>query len=401
MEKPLTIEDQSKDSSIRTWMLVIGVIFIATNLRAPITAVGPVLSSIKDTLGLSNAMAGSITTIPLLAFAILSPLAPKIANKISSEVTVFLALLFLTLGIGLRIFPSPSLLFIGTAIIGLAIAICNVLLPSIIKQNFPLQLGVMTGIYGIFMNVFGAMASGISAPLANKIQYGWRGSLGFWGILSFVSLLIWSVQLIKRNKNTVALQAKPEVEQSIWRSPIAWKVTAFMGLQSLFFYTLMTWLPAIMADHGYSTNEAGWIVSLMQVAIIPMTFIIPVIAGKTQKQSMLALITGILFVIGSGGLLTGASFPVWIIILGIANGSAFGLSMMFFALRTTSSKQAAELSGMAQSIGYLLAAFGPSVFGGLHDVTGDWKAPLLLITVMSLFILLAGWGAGKGKISAK
>ena len=189
--------------------------------------------------------------------------------------------------------------------------------------------------------------------------------------------------------------------KSIWKSPIAWSVTVFMGVQSFIFYTMMTWMPEIIQSNGYSISAAGWLLSLLQFAIIPITFIIPIIAGKLENQRLLSSLTAILFFIGFFGLFFGVFLPLWVIVIGIASGSAFGLAMMYFTLRTNDSQQASELSGMAQSIGYLLAALGPIVFGWLHDITAGWHAPLILFLVMPIILLIAGLGAGKGFIEEK
>ncbi|MBA9026076.1 CP family cyanate transporter-like MFS transporter [Peribacillus huizhouensis] len=383
------------------WLLLIGIIFIGANLRAPITSVGPLLSTIRDELGLSHSMAGSITTVPLIAFALLSPFAPKIAKKLGNEMTIFWAFLVLTFGIAVRILPGASFLFLGTILIGLAIAICNVLLPGLIKVNFPLQMGLMTGIYAVVMNVFGGLGSGLSVPLSSLGNMGWRGSLAVWGILSIIAIIIWSFQLNKKHDIHVNGNKSKVSAKSMWKSPIAWSVTVFMGLQSLVFYTLMTWMPEIIQSYGYSISASGWLLSLLQFAIIPMTFIIPIIAGKLENQRLLSSITAILYMIGFLGLFIGVFLPVWVIVIGIASGSAFGLSMMYFTLRTNDSQQASELSGMAQSIGYLLAAFGPIVFGWLHDISAGWHAPLFLFLVLPIIFFIAGIGAGKGFIEEK
>ncbi len=386
----------------RYWILLLGIILVGSNLRAPITSVGPLLSSIREDLGLSNLVAGSLTTVPLLAFALFSPFASKIAKKLGTEMTIFLALLVLTIGIGTRFLPGTSFLFIGTVLVGLAIAICNVLLPGLIKNNFPLQMGLMTGIYAVFMNVFGALGSGLSVPISSIGNVGWRGSLGVWGLLSCLAIIIWAFQLNKNQDIHSNVRKQPTKTKSIWKSSIAWKVTVFMGGQSFIFYTLMTWMPEIIQNNGYSTSESGWMLSLLQFAIIPITFIIPIIAGKLENQRVLAVFTAVLYFIGILGLLLGVFLPLSVIVIGIASGSAFGLSMMFFTLRTNDSQQASELSGMAQSIGYLLAALGPIVFGWLHDVTSGWSAPLIfLLLVMPIILLIAGLGAGKGSIEDK
>src|SRR5699024_161263 len=176
-----------------------------------------------------------------------------------------------------------------------------------------------------------------------------------------------------------------------------WQITIFMGLQSLMFYTLITWLPDILAVYGYSQSAAGWMLFLMQLFIIPITFVIPVIAERLNQQSLLGGIIGLSFMLGVSGLLTGNKgiIPIAIIILGMAGGAAFSLCMMLFSLRTKDGDQAAEMSGMAQSFGYLLAALGPTLFGALHDLTNSWTAPLLLLIALGAIILVTAALSGK------
>ena len=394
------IKDISKTDNRKTWFLLIGVILIGANLRAPLTSVGSLISFIRDDLGISNAVAGTITTLPLLAFACLSPFASKIANRLGIERTIFYSLIFLTFGIIVRSLPGVGSLFAGTLLIGLAIAIGNVLLPGFIKMNFPLRIGLMTGIYAVSMNVFGALAAGLSVPLSSINKFGWQGALGIWGVLALVALIIWVPQILN-GQNRPSQQVTPsKTSTAIWRSPLAWKITIFMGMQSLIFYTLITWLPDILRINGYSSSAAGWMLFLMQFSIIPVTFIVPILAGKMKNQKIVSVVTALLFIVGFGGLLYGNSpfIPLWVIIIGFACGSAFSLSMMFFTLRTTNFRQAAELSGMAQSFGYFLAAAGPVLFGGLHDLTTSWTVPLIMLLVFSVILLFVGVEAGKDRV---
>lgn len=399
LEKNITTLDNNKNNKLTSWILLIGIILIASNLRAPLTSVGSLISFIRDDLGLSNALAGTITTLPLLAFALLSPFAPKIANRIGMEWTIFFSLILLTAGLIVRSFFGVTLLFVGTVLIGLAIAIGNVLLPGFIKMNFPLRIGLMTGIYAVFMNLFGALASGLSVPISSISGIGWKGSLAFWCILSIVALLVWIPQLRKQADSAKASDTPEKEKHNIWKSPLAWYITVFMGLQSLIFYTLITWLPEILQSHGYGSGAAGWMLSLMQFSLIPITFIVPVIAEKMANQKIISGITGALFFIGVVGLIVGNAvfIPVAVILLGVGAGSAFSLSMMFFSLRTTSGQQAAEMSGMAQSFGYLMAATGPVLFGALHDFNGSWILPLIVLGVISVIIVIAGFEAGKNR----
>jgi len=380
------------------WLIIIGIIVIAATMRAPLTSVGPLVSLIRDHLHISNTLAGMITTVPLLAFALFSTLVPKLGRKYGMEFIIFISLIFLTIGIIIRSSSGVINLYIGTAILGFAIAVCNVLLPSLIKREFPNQIGMMTGVYSISMNLCGAIASGISVPIAVGLGLQWQGALGLWGILSILAIFFWLPQLKKRKKATINnLSANQSV--SVWRSPLAWQVTLFMGIQSTFFYVLITWLPEILIHQGLSSNQSGWFLSIMQLSLLPFTFIVPVMAGRMASQRSLVAVTSLLLMIGTLGLIYGkpSMVLVWIIFLGIGGGCAFSLSMMFFSLRTQNAQQAAELSGMAQSIGYLLAAIGPTLFGYLHDVTNNWTLPLFVLLGATILLFVAGMGAARNK----
>ncbi|MFJ8064498.1 CynX/NimT family MFS transporter [Psychrobacillus sp. NPDC096426] len=384
-----------------SWLIILGIIFIATNLRAPLTSVGPLVGLIRDNMHLSNTLAGMITTLPLLAFAFFSPFVPKLGRKYGFELVILFSIIFLTVGIILRSLSGVAYLYIGTAVLGFAISVCNVLLPSLIKREFPKRIGLMTGVYSISMNLFGAVASGISVPIAMGLGFGWQGALGIWGVLSFISILFWLPQMRHRHMKTVSThqQTTNDSKLNLWRSALAWQVTLFMGLQSMVFYVLIAWLPEILKEQGISTDQAGWLLSTMQLALLPFTFIVPIIAGRLSSQRMLVTITSILLLMGTLGLLYGGSnlIVLWIILLGVGGGFAFSLSMMFFSLRTENAHQAAELSGMAQSVGYLLAAVGPTLFGLLHDVTNSWTIPLLLLVGASVLLFIFGLGAAKNR----
>ncbi|KAA0959158.1 CynX/NimT family MFS transporter [Planococcus kocurii] len=379
------------------WLLLIGIVLIGANLRVPITSVGTLMSFIREDLAISNAVAGLVTTLPLIAFAVLSPFAPKIANRIGMQWTIALSMVFLIIGIAIRSVTGIGFLFIGTLLIGLAISIGNVLIPGIIKMNFPYRIGVMTGIYAVFMNIFGALGSGLSVPISGIGNMGWQGALGIWGLLATIALIVWLPQLRKQQGAVSKAPIQPKQKTKLWRSPLAWSVTLFMGGQSLVFYTLVAWMPDILNTIGYNAGSAGWMVFLMQAAIIPTTFVVPVIAEKLKNQVGLAIATALLFMTGFSGLLFGSMMlvPLWAVCLGVAGGSGFSLSMIFFTLRTKDAKEAVELSGMAQSFGYMLAAIGPVFAGVLYDIGSGWTLPLLFLMLISIVILIAGIISGK------
>ncbi|WP_057914711.1 CynX/NimT family MFS transporter [Peribacillus muralis] len=381
-------------------LLIIGIILIGANLRAPLTSVGPLVTSIRDALGISNALSGSLTTLPLLSFALLSPFAPRMARRFGMELTLFASLILLTLGIVIRSIGGVPTLFIGTILIGLSIAIGNVLLPSLIKHNFARNIGLMTGIYAVSMNLCGAMASGISIPIASSSGMGWVGALGCWGILSLITVFFWMPQIrrpLKRHKDVQNTQKHKSM--NLWRSGLAWQITFFMGLQSFIFYTVITWMPEILEQKGLNADEAGWMLSIMQLAVIPITFIVPILAGRLQSQRILVIPPALFLIVGIFGILYGSELfiPVCMMLIGVGVGTIFSLSMMFFSLRTRSTHEATELSGMAQSFGYLLAAVGPVLFGWMHDITHSWTAPLFMLIVVSAIIFVVGLRAGKNE----
>lgn len=378
-------------------LLIVGIICVAAALRAPFTSVGPLLGMIRDDLGLSNTLAGAITTLPLLAFAVLSPFAPQLALRFGTANVLMLAMLALSMGILIRSGSGTAMLFTGTAMIGLSIAVCNVLLPGLIKGRFPENIGLMTGVYTLSMNICAAVASGISVPLAQHAGFGWRGTLAMWFVVAALATLFWIPQM--RNMTRSSSEGKRQSSIQLWRSPLAWQVTLFMGLQSLLYYVLIAWFSVILVERGMTSSHAGWILSLMQLAQLPFTFFVPLWAGKMKNQRSLVLITSILFMIGILGVWLGSSgwMAVWAICIGIAGGFAFGLVMMFFSLRTRSTQEASGLSGMAQSVGYLLAAMGPALFGLLHDVTHSWNVPLALLAVASILLFIVGLGAGSSR----
>jgi len=383
-----------------SWLLIVGILLIAANLRASLTAVGPIISDIQQTLGISSTLAGLLTTLPLLAFALISPLAPRIAQRISVENTLFIAMIVLTGAILMRSLPSIAALLVGTILLGMAIAIANVLLPSLIKRDFPTKVGLMTGLYSVVMNLGAAIASGFSIPITEQLGFGWQGMLSFWAILALIATVVWLPQVRRIERTQINSMKSNKNKTNLWTSGMAWYVSLFMGIQSFFFYVNISWLPEILHDRGMSAVDSGWMLSLLQFVSLPATFIIPVLAGRKASQRGLTLMTALLLIIAYIGLLSGGSIaliPLWMILLGIAGGSGFSLAVMFFVLRTSSTAQSAELSGMAQSMGYLLAAAGPFLFGLFHDLTKEWTVSLIMLIVLTVLFAIVGFGAGANK----
>jgi len=323
---------------------------------------------------------------------------PKISRRYGMEIVLLGSLILLSIGLVIRPYGSLITLFLGAALVGIAITVGNVLMPAYIKNNYQKNVGTMMGIYSVAMNLTAALAAGFSISLGKFTEMGWKGSIGIWLVLSIATILVWLPQVKKRRAvQATASLGQDEVKVNMYKSKIAWAVTVFMGVQSLLFYCLAAWLPKVAITWGIASEDAGWLLSYMQFAQLPMTFIGAIIASKLPNQKLLAIGTGVLFAIGIAGLLIfKVNFiALWCVLIGTASGLAFSLSMLFFVLRTSSTVQAAELSGMAQSIGYLIAACGPPIFGALFDLSGLWSLSLGFLLVMSVTLIISGGIAGK------
>jgi len=277
-----------------------------------------------------------------------------------------------------------------------------VLLPAIIKEKFPDKAGRMTSLYTTSMAILAATASGVSVPLAKGAGIGWELSLGTWGILTIIGIAIWfTVAKREEQPNHESVEAKnTSAENTMLRSPLAWQVTVFMGMQSLVFYTIVSWLPAMMEDFGFSTAASGWLLSYLQFISLPSTFFAPILAERFKSQKGIVLVIGLLLALGFAGLLIGgplALIVLWVTIIGLSSGATISLSLFLLNMRARTSDHAGQLSGMAQSIGYIFAAVGPLLVGLLYDLTHTWNGPLIALIVVALILTVSGVGAGRNK----
>ena len=384
------------------FILLTGIILVATNLRAPITSVGPVIPQIQSALSLSNTLAGLITTVPLLAFALLSPFAPRLAEKWKIESVLWLAIWAIALGLFIRVSTSPALLFAGTTLIGCGIAFGNVLIPPLIKQKFPEKVGLVTGIYSVAMNITASLASGFSISIGNWTGMGWKGSIGIWLLFALIAIVIWIPQLLdSRRKAPNGRHASDrKADTPMFRSRLAWYITIFMGLQSLLFYCAVAWLPVVLQNWGMSSEVSGWVLSFIQFTQLPIVFVGPIVASRLKNHTLLVwfisgtLATSLLLIIGWK---TQFIIPA-VILFGLGTGLAFSLVMMWFVLRTGTTRDAARISGMAQSFGYALAAMGPPLFGALHDWTGNWETPFFLLLAATVALYITGIKVAKPQV---
>ena len=388
-----------KENKVLFYSGVAVVVLIAMNLRSPITAVSPVLDEIKSALGLNNTQASLLTSIPLLMFAGFSILVSKATSRVDIRKGLIYSLIILAVGLYIRVYGSISSLYIGSFLLGLGICIGNVLTPAYIKKIFPQQVGIMTGIFSVSMNLVAALATGFSIAIGQWTNAGWRGSLGIWilgAILAFLMLLI-DVRLGNQQTNGVQSSKLERVSFNIFLSRQAWYISVFMGIQSLIYYCLVAFLPTLLIDYGMSKYDAGWVFSILQLAMLPVMLFSPVIASKMKDPKALIFSSGGLYFIGIGMLLLFKAQYVYLtaVLLGIAGGLAFSLAILFFSLRSKTMQGTILISGKAQSIGYLLAAFGPPIFSKLHDWDFSWTYSLYFILACILLMTYFGRKAAK------
>ncbi|ECW0908085.1 CynX/NimT family MFS transporter [Salmonella enterica subsp. enterica] len=377
-------------------LLIAGILMIATTLRVTFTGAAPLLETIRTDYGLSTAQTGLLTTLPLLAFALVSPLAAGIARRFGMERSLFAAMLLICAGIALRSLPSAALLFAGTAIIGCGIALGNVLLPGLIKRDFSQHVARLTGAYSLTMGAAAALGSALVVPLALH-GFGWRGALLMLMLFPLLAFLIWLPQW--RTTRTANLSSSRALhERGIWRSPLAWQVTLFLGLNSLIYYVIIGWLPTILISHGYSEAQAGSLHGLLQLSTAAPGLAIPLILHRFNDQRWIAVLVSLLCAVGAAGLwFVPGQAVIWTLLFGFGSGATMILGLTFIGLRASSAHQAAALSGMAQSVGYLLAACGPPVMGKLHDASGSWYLPLSGVTVLAIVMAIFGLYAGRDR----
>lgn len=375
---------------------LIGILLIAANLRAPIVIVGPVTPSIIASLHLSPFFIGLITTIPLLCFAIGSIFIPKLAYRIGLEAAMIYSVILTGVGILARVSGGATALFVGSIIMGIGITIANVLVPPFIKKYFKNHIGLMTAFYLAFINISSALAVGFSSQLSRVYDGSWRGALGFWVVLTIVTIPIW-LYIYKYRIPAGSHTHKAGIQIGVWKSKLAWQISIFMGMQSVLYYVFVAWLPAILQDWGMSASRAGWMLFYVQFSQVPALFFGSLLAVKPifQKWMIVAgslmMMTGVLLI-----LFWKLEFIVLACVLsGVSVGLIFSLATVFFAIRATTVEISAGLSGMAQAIGYFIAGCFPPLFGWLFQELGSWEIPLTLLFFLPIIIFLTGMPATK------
>jgi CP family cyanate transporter-like MFS transporter len=389
-------------SKKRNVMFILAIILAGCVMRAPITAVGTLVSMIREDLNVSASAAGMITTIPLIAFAVVSPFVGKISAKIGFVRAMLCGLCIIFVGALIRSYCGTAGLFIGTALMGIGISFGNVLIPTVIKWKAPDRVGEFTGIYVVALAIFSGIAAAVSVPLA-QTSFGWKNTLSVWMVMIAAAILVWSLQKDAREEPDVNESQKVDVSEedrkeiSVYKSHMAWWVTLMVGLQSLLYFCFVAWLPTLLAEKGFDAVTAGYLTTFNQLIGMPLSFIIPVVAAKRKDQRALSVGVVVVYFVGMFLLLVNHSLPTVILALlctGVGAGALMSLVTCIVALRAKDARQAAALSGMSQFIGYILAAAGPTVLGKLYDITGTFTVSVIVLLVILVVEMVASFFAG-------
>lgn len=376
------------------------VLLVAVNLRAGVVAVSPVLGELRADTGLSSAGAGLLTTLPVLCFGLFALLAPRLGRRFGVERTTTAALGLLTAALLVRGLPGLPALFAGTLLLGAAIAVSNVLLPALIKRDFPLRVEALTGLYITVMSCGAVLAAGATVPLEEATGLGWRPALALWALPALAAMLT-ALVLLRRPGGAGAGSAGSAV-RGLWRDRVAWQVTTFMGLQSLGFYASLAWLPTIFTDTGLPARTAGLLLAAGSLVSLPASLLAPALATRLRDERLGIALSAALTASGLAGLAVApGTLPLaWMLLLGLGQGSSIALALTMVGQRSPDAAHAGQLSSMAQGVGYLIAASGPLALGVLHGATGGWGLPLGLLLALVVPQLLAGLGAARPRLVA-
>jgi CP family cyanate transporter-like MFS transporter len=380
----------------RRWrriVLALAVILAALNLRPALAGVSPLLAEIMAGLRLSPTAGGLVTTVMVACLGIAAPLATLPVRRLGLERTLVASLAVLACGVLLRSAGGTVELYLGAAVAGCAIAVLNVLMPALVRRHFPDRVGLLTAGYVTALVLGAALAAGLTVPLAEAIGGGWRPAAAASAVLAVPAILAWLPWA--RPRATERRADRPF--RTLLRMPITWYVTAFMGLQSLSFYTALAWLPAIYQDAGLDAGTAGYLLGLANLVQVATTLSMPVLAARARTQSGYVAAAAALTAAGYLGVLLAPDSASWLwaILLGLGQGASIALALLIITLRAPDATAVTGLSSVAQSIGYVVAAAGPVLVGALHEASSGWTVPLATVLALLIAQLMVGLRAGR------
>ncbi len=373
------------------------VALVALNLRPALTGVAPVLAEIMRATGLGAGGASALATLPVLCLGLAAATAPPLVRRLGMERAVVLTLAVIVAGLALRGAGGIATLFAGSLLAGCGIGLGNVLMPAVLKRDFSGHPALMTGIYTTALCLGAAAAAGLAVPLLAAVDGAWAASLALWALPAVAALLlagwVWRGRIFAQPPRAVV----PPSGAMLLRSPLAWQVTLFMGLQSMLAYAVFAWLAPMLRSRGDDPRTAGLVVSVCVLSQMAASLPTPILAGRRPSQAIPAALSVLLIAASFLGLARGPLAWQWgfSVALGLGAGAAFALAIMLMVLRSADGAVAAGLSSMAQAFGYTMAAFGPLLVGLLHARTGDWSGAEALFVAAGLAAAAAGVLAGR------
>ncbi|MFC4006339.1 CynX/NimT family MFS transporter [Nonomuraea purpurea] len=388
----------AQESRARTaplaWLLVLGIVLAALNLRTAVTSVGPLLDQLAGALGMSSVGTGLLTTLPVLAFAGVGAVTPALSRRVGEHRLLLLALITLGLGMLVRSLVGSAPVFLLSSAVALSGgAVGNVLIPTLIKRHFPARTGIMTTVYTTALAVGTMLAAAATVPI-ERASGDWHIALGVWAALAAVAAIPWLALLRSEPERNTA--GRGTGLRAMARSKLAWMVAIYFGTQSMIAYIMFGWLATILTDSGFTTAQAGLVLGIFTALSIPVSILVPVVASRFRDQRPVVVGLVAFYAIGFLGLWAGpiSLALVWVVFVAVGMGS-FPLALMMLALRTRTPESTAALSAFGQSAGYLIAGAGPLLVGVLRELAGGWALPYAMIFVVLAVQLLTGLYAGR------
>ncbi|WP_130340112.1 MFS transporter [Streptomyces sp. BK022] len=382
-------------------VVIVGIVLAALNLRPAITSLGALLEEVRDGLGMSGGVAGLLTSVPPLCFALFGATAPRLARRFGPGAVVCAGMTAITAGLLIRPYIGSTAGFLAASALALmGIAVSNVLMPVIVKRWFPDRVGTMTGLYSMALALGTAVAAAVTVPVTGALGGHWQSGLAVWAVLAAIAVLPWLPLVRERVPAPVPVpgaEAGPRLR--IARSRTAWALAVFFGLQATAAYITMGWMPQIFRDAGVPAGTAGVLLAVTMVMGVPLAFVIPRVASRLPHQGPIVLVLGACGLAGYAGLYLApaAGAWAWAVLLGVAN-CAFPLALTMVGMRARTGPGVAQLSAFAQSTGYLLSIPGPLLVGVLYQRSGGWGVPIALMAALMLPQMAVGFLAGRDRI---
>ncbi|MFE2020562.1 CynX/NimT family MFS transporter [Streptomyces sp. NPDC059499] len=387
------------------WLLrlvVVGLILAALNLRPAITSLGPLLEEVRDGLHMSGSVAGVLTSVPPLCFALFGFMAPRLARRFGPGAVVCAGMVAITAGLLIRPFVGSTAGFLAASALALmGIAVSNVLMPVIVKRWFPDRVGSMTGLYSMALALGTALAAAVTVPMTDALGGSWKTGLAVWAALAAAAILPWTA-LVRDRGSAHGEPAGKHGQQApalrITRSRTSWALACFFGLQATAAYITMGWMPQIFRDAGIPAGTAGVLLAVTMAMGVPLAFVIPRAAARLKNQGPIVLVLGGCGLVGYAGLYLAPAGGAWLwaLLLGIAN-CAFPLALTMIGMRSRTGAGVVRLSAFAQSTGYLLSIPGPLLVGVLYQHSGGWGLPIALMAGLMVPQMVAGVLAGRDR----